>query len=40
MLVAVVQGLNVMAKSQPGCQALQEVVDAALAGLAAWPAEL
>ena len=35
MLVAVVQGMNVVAKSRPGRQALQEVVDAALAGLAA-----
>ena len=37
MLVAVVQGMNVMAKSRPGRQALQNVVDAALAGLAAPP---
>jgi TetR/AcrR family transcriptional repressor of nem operon len=35
MLVAVVQGMNVVAKSRPGRQALQEVVDAALAGLSA-----
>jgi TetR/AcrR family transcriptional repressor of nem operon len=35
LLVAVVQGMNVMAKSRPGRQALQNVVDAALAGLAA-----
>ncbi len=35
MLVAVVQGMNVMAKSQPGRRALQDVVDATLAGLAA-----
>jgi TetR/AcrR family transcriptional repressor of nem operon len=35
MLVAVVQGMNVMAKSRPGRQALQDVVDATLAGLAA-----
>jgi TetR/AcrR family transcriptional repressor of nem operon len=39
MLVAVVQGMNVMAKSRPGRQALQAVVDAALAGLAASPPE-
>jgi TetR/AcrR family transcriptional repressor of nem operon len=37
LLVAVVQGMNVMAKSRPGRRALQEVVDAALAGLAAPP---
>lgn len=35
MLVAVVQGMNVLAKSRPGRQALQQVADAALAGLAA-----
>jgi TetR/AcrR family transcriptional repressor of nem operon len=35
MLVAVVQGMNVMAKSRPGRRALQDVVDATLAGLAA-----
>ena len=39
LLVAVVQGMNVMAKSRPGRQALQNVVDAALAGLAAPPPE-
>ena len=39
LLVAVVQGMNVMAKSQPGRRALQDVVDATLAGLAAPPAE-
>jgi TetR/AcrR family transcriptional regulator, transcriptional repressor for nem operon len=39
MLVAVVQGMNVMAKSQPGRQALQDVVNATLAGLVASPAE-
>jgi len=39
MLVAVVQGMNVMAKSRPGRAALQSVVDAALAGLVATPAE-
>jgi TetR/AcrR family transcriptional regulator, transcriptional repressor for nem operon len=39
MLVAVVQGMNVMAKSRPGRQALQDVVDATLAGLARPPAE-
>ncbi|WP_189937168.1 TetR/AcrR family transcriptional regulator [Streptomyces sulfonofaciens] len=33
LLVAVVQGMNVMAKSRPGRQALQAVADAALAGL-------
>jgi TetR/AcrR family transcriptional repressor of nem operon len=35
MLVAVVQGMNVMAKGRPGREALQAVADAALAGLAA-----
>lgn len=35
MLVAVVQGMNVLAKSRPGRQALQQVADATLAGLAA-----
>jgi TetR/AcrR family transcriptional regulator, transcriptional repressor for nem operon len=39
MLVAVVQGMNVMAKSRPGRRALQDVVDATLAGLAARPAK-
>jgi TetR/AcrR family transcriptional repressor of nem operon len=39
MLVAVVQGMNVIAKSHPGRQALQDVVDATLAGLARPPAE-
>jgi TetR/AcrR family transcriptional repressor of nem operon len=39
MLVAVVQGMNVIAKSRPGRRALQDVVDATLAGLAAPPAE-
>jgi TetR/AcrR family transcriptional repressor of nem operon len=39
MLVAVVQGMNVMAKGLPGRQALQDVVDATLAGLAATPAD-
>ncbi|HEX7162059.1 MAG TPA: TetR/AcrR family transcriptional regulator [Trebonia sp.] len=39
MLVAVVQGMNVIAKSRPGRQALQDVVDATLAGLAATPRE-
>jgi TetR/AcrR family transcriptional regulator, transcriptional repressor for nem operon len=39
MLVAVVQGMNVMAKGRPGRQALQEVADATLAGLAAPAAE-
>jgi TetR/AcrR family transcriptional repressor of nem operon len=38
MLVAVVQGMNVMAKSRPGRRTLQGVVDAALAGLVASPA--
>ncbi|HSZ41880.1 MAG TPA: TetR/AcrR family transcriptional regulator [Trebonia sp.] len=38
LLVAVVQGMNVMAKGQPGRAALQDVADAALAGLAAPPA--
>jgi TetR/AcrR family transcriptional repressor of nem operon len=35
MLVAVVQGMNVMAKGRPGRRALQDVVEATLAGLAA-----
>ncbi|MCL2586279.1 MAG: TetR/AcrR family transcriptional regulator [Streptosporangiales bacterium] len=35
MLVAVVQGMNVLAKSRPGRQALRNVADTALAGLAA-----
>jgi len=35
LLVAVVQGMNVMAKSRPGRRALQDIVDATLAGLAA-----
>lgn len=35
MLVALVQGMNVLAKSHPGRQALREIADAALAGLAA-----
>ena len=35
MLVAVVQGMNVMAKNHPGRRALQDVVEATLAGLAA-----
>jgi TetR/AcrR family transcriptional repressor of nem operon len=35
MLVAVVQGMNVMAKGRPGRQALQDVADATLTGLAA-----
>ncbi|MGH3171087.1 MAG: TetR/AcrR family transcriptional regulator [Trebonia sp.] len=39
LLVAVVQGMNVMTKSRPGRQALEGVADAALAGLAARPAE-
>jgi TetR/AcrR family transcriptional regulator, transcriptional repressor for nem operon len=39
MLVAVVQGMNVMAKSRPGRRALQDVADATLAGLVAPPAE-
>jgi TetR/AcrR family transcriptional regulator, transcriptional repressor for nem operon len=38
MLVAVVQGMNVMAKNRPGRRALQDVVNATLASLAA-PAE-
>ena len=38
MLVAVVQGMNVIAKSRPGRKALQDVADAAIAGLAAAPA--
>jgi TetR/AcrR family transcriptional repressor of nem operon len=37
-LVAVVQGMNVMAKSRPGRHALQAVADSALAGLIAAPA--
>lgn len=39
MLVAVVQGMNVMARSRPGRRQLQDVVDAALTGLAAPPAD-
>jgi TetR/AcrR family transcriptional repressor of nem operon len=35
LLVAVVQGMNVMAKSRPGRQALQDIADAALAALTA-----
>src|ERR1700753_1135188 len=35
MLVAVIQGMNVMAKGRPGRKALQDIVDATLAGLAA-----
>lgn len=35
LLVAVVQGMNVLARSRPGRQALQDIADAALAGLAA-----
>jgi TetR/AcrR family transcriptional regulator, transcriptional repressor for nem operon len=38
MLVALVQGMNVMAKGRPGRRALQGVVDAALAGLVESPA--
>ena len=38
MLVAVVQGMNVMAKGRPGRRALQDVADATLTGLAARPA--
>jgi TetR/AcrR family transcriptional repressor of nem operon len=34
LLVAVVQGMNVMAKTRPGRAALQAVADSALAGLA------
>ena len=37
MLVALVQGMNVMAKTRPGRRALQDVVDAALAGLVESP---
>lgn len=37
MLVAVVQGMNVMAKAAPGRPVLQRVVDAALAGLVTSP---
>jgi TetR/AcrR family transcriptional regulator, transcriptional repressor for nem operon len=37
MLVAVVQGMNVMAKSKPGRRELQSVVAAVLAGLAVSP---
>lgn len=33
LLVAVVQGMNIMAKNRPGRRALQAVADAALAGL-------
>jgi TetR/AcrR family transcriptional regulator, transcriptional repressor for nem operon len=35
LLVAVVQGMNVIAKAKPGRPALQAIVDSALAGLAA-----
>ena len=38
MLVAVVQGMNVMAKGLPGRRALQNVAEATLMGLAARPA--
>lgn len=38
LLVAVVQGMNVLAKTRPGREALQAVADAALAGLIAQPA--
>jgi TetR/AcrR family transcriptional repressor of nem operon len=38
MLVAVVQGMNVMARTRPGRRALEAVVDATLAGLVASPA--
>jgi TetR/AcrR family transcriptional regulator, transcriptional repressor for nem operon len=37
MLVAVVQGMNVMAKGRPGRRELQGVVEATLAGLVASP---
>jgi TetR/AcrR family transcriptional regulator, transcriptional repressor for nem operon len=37
MLVAVVQGMNVMAKGRPGRRDLQRVVEATLAGLVASP---
>jgi hypothetical protein len=37
MLLAVVQGMNVMAKGKPGRRTLQGAVEAALAGLAASP---
>ncbi|MDR0346302.1 MAG: TetR/AcrR family transcriptional regulator [Nocardiopsaceae bacterium] len=37
MLVALVQGMNVMAKSKPGRRQLQVIADAALAGLTASP---
>jgi TetR/AcrR family transcriptional repressor of nem operon len=37
MLVALVQGMNVMAKARPGRRTLQGVVDAALAGLVPSP---
>jgi len=37
MLLAVVQGMNVMAKGKPGRRTLQGVAEAAMAGLAASP---
>jgi TetR/AcrR family transcriptional repressor of nem operon len=38
LLVAVVQGMNVLAKTRPGRPTLQAIADAALAGLLAQPA--
>ncbi|OLT05869.1 TetR family transcriptional regulator [Pseudonocardia sp. CNS-004] len=40
MLLALVQGMNVMAKTRPGRRALQDVVDAALEGLVESPASV
>jgi TetR/AcrR family transcriptional repressor of nem operon len=40
LLVAVVQGLNVLAKQQPGRDALRAVTDAALAGLVRDPVDV
>lgn len=39
LLVAVVQGMNVMAKNRPGRRALQSIADSALAGVVAPAAE-
>jgi len=39
ILVAVVQGMNVVAKSRPGCRALQDVIEATLPGFAVPPVE-
>jgi hypothetical protein len=39
ILVAVMQGMNVMAKSRPGWRALQDVIEATLPGFAVPPVE-